>query len=217
MYPEQGPNHPHTRAMPTPPEYGAGASDFAPQDPYQAQSYQGSQYQGSQYQGPHYPGGQYQEQPYQEQPYQEQPPQPTRSSSTTAWLLATVAGLVAAVFAVLWLISLGSNNKSNAQPPATVTQTQATTVTTTETSVTTTTTTVTKDAPAPTPRPAPDPDASWPPAPTGAPSGFEWARMGPYDSVWTCDQAASQWPASKTECFRGPDGRAYFYGMRQAA
>lgn len=48
---------------------------------------------------------------------------------------------------------------------------------------------------------------------------MEWATKGPYQSTWTCGQAADvEMPgANKSECFQGPDGMAYFYFLRQAA
>ena len=44
---------------------------------------------------------------------------------------------------------------------------------------------------------------------------MEWALIGPYQSVHTCEQARDQWPVSSQPCQQHTDG-AYFYGLRQA-
>ena len=41
--------------------------------------------------------------------------------------------------------------------------------------------------------------------------------MGPYGSLFTCEQARDSWPVQSSACYTGGDGNAYFDGMRQAA
>ncbi|GAA1094729.1 hypothetical protein [Tsukamurella spumae] len=54
---------------------------------------------------------------------------------------------------------------------------------------------------------------------TGAVSAapaYEWVRIGPYSSTWTCEQARDSYPANSRKCFTASNGKAYFYGIRQA-
>ena len=69
------------------------------------------------------------------------------------------------------------------------------------------------------PEPAPQQQAPQQQAP-GQPSGppaMEWATLGPYGSLFTCEQARDVWPVDSHACYTGADGNAYFEGMRQAA
>lgn len=71
------------------------------------------------------------------------------------------------------------------------------------------------------------PPATSPPAPTTTRPEFpgppdvapganrEWARYGPYSSLWTCGQSQGAWPERTSECFMF-EGQAYYYGIRQA-
>ena len=45
---------------------------------------------------------------------------------------------------------------------------------------------------------------------------MEYATMGPYGSLFTCEQARDSWPVQSSPCYTGSDGNAYFEGMRQA-
>lgn len=45
---------------------------------------------------------------------------------------------------------------------------------------------------------------------------MEYATMGPYGSLFTCEQARDSWPVQSSPCYTGGDGNAYFEGMRQA-
>lgn len=63
------------------------------------------------------------------------------------------------------------------------------------------------------PEPAPQQQA---PAQSGPPA-MEWATLGPYGSLFTCEQARDVWPVDSHACYTGADGNAYFEGMRQAA
>lgn len=51
---------------------------------------------------------------------------------------------------------------------------------------------------------------------TAGAAPMEWARFGPYASTWTCEQARDNHPVTSRPCFYGSDGRAYYYGLRQA-
>ena len=68
------------------------------------------------------------------------------------------------------------------------------------------------------PEPAPQQQAPSQPAPAqpGSPA-MEWATLGPYGSLFTCEQARDVWPVDSHACYTGTDGNAYFEGMRQAA
>lgn len=46
---------------------------------------------------------------------------------------------------------------------------------------------------------------------------MEYATMGPYGSLNTCEQTRGMWPVQSSPCYIGGDGNAYFDGMRQAA
>lgn len=80
------------------------------------------------------------------------------------------------------------------------------------------TVTVTRTAePAPAPTQPPSPRQTQPPSPPyAAGAGMEWTLRGPYASLWTCDQAADQWPSNTSNCFMH-DGAAYYWAIRQAA
>lgn len=68
------------------------------------------------------------------------------------------------------------------------------------------------------PEPAPQQQAPAQPAPTqSGPPAMEWATIGPYGSLFTCEQARDVWPVDSHACYTGADGNAYFEGMRQAA
>lgn len=69
------------------------------------------------------------------------------------------------------------------------------------------------------PEPAPQqqaPQQQAPQQPSGPPA-MEWATLGPYGSLFTCEQARDVWPVDSHACYTGADGNAYFEGMRQAA
>ena len=69
------------------------------------------------------------------------------------------------------------------------------------------------------PEPAPQqqaPQQQAPQQPSGPPA-MEWATIGPYGSLFTCEQARDVWPVDSNACYTGADGNAYFEGMRQAA
>lgn len=56
------------------------------------------------------------------------------------------------------------------------------------------------------------------PAPArSGPPAMEWATIGPYESLFTCEQSRDAWPVDSHVCYTGADGNAYFEGMRQAA
>lgn len=68
------------------------------------------------------------------------------------------------------------------------------------------------------PEPAPQqqaPQQQAPQQPSGPPA-MEWATLGPYGSLFTCEQARDVWPVDSHACYTGADGNAYFEGMRQA-
>ena len=68
------------------------------------------------------------------------------------------------------------------------------------------------------PEPAPQQQAPAQPAPAqSGPPAMEWATIGPYGSLFTCEQARDVWPVDSHACYTGADGNAYFEGMRQAA
>lgn len=68
------------------------------------------------------------------------------------------------------------------------------------------------------PEPAPQQQAPQQPAPAqSGPPAMEWATLGPYGSLFTCEQARDVWPVDSHACYTGADGNAYFEGMRQAA
>ena len=68
------------------------------------------------------------------------------------------------------------------------------------------------------PEPAPQQQAPQQPAPAQfGPPAMEWATLGPYGSLFTCEQARDVWPVDSHACYTGADGNAYFEGMRQAA
>ncbi|MET3944328.1 hypothetical protein [Corynebacterium mucifaciens] len=68
------------------------------------------------------------------------------------------------------------------------------------------------------PEPAPQQQAPQQPAPAqSGPPAMEWATIGPYGSLFTCEQARDVWPVDSHACYTGADGNAYFEGMRQAA
>ena len=68
------------------------------------------------------------------------------------------------------------------------------------------------------PEPAPEQQAPAQPAPAqSGPPAMEWATLGPYGSLFTCEQARDVWPVDSHACYTGADGNAYFEGMRQAA
>ena len=68
------------------------------------------------------------------------------------------------------------------------------------------------------PEPAPQQQAPAQPAPAqSGPPAMEWATLGPYGSLFTCEQARDVWPVDSHACYTGADGNAYFEGMRQAA
>ena len=60
------------------------------------------------------------------------------------------------------------------------------------------------------------PQQQAPQQPSGPPA-MEWATLGPYGSLFTCEQARDVWPVDSHACYTGSDGNAYFEGMRQAA
>ncbi|MCG7290179.1 MULTISPECIES: hypothetical protein [unclassified Corynebacterium] len=64
--------------------------------------------------------------------------------------------------------------------------------------------------------PEPAPQQQAPQQPSGPPA-MEWATLGPYGSLFTCEQARDVWPVDSHACYTGSDGNAYFEGMRQAA
>lgn len=64
--------------------------------------------------------------------------------------------------------------------------------------------------------PEPAPQQQAPQQPSGPPA-MEWATLGPYGSLFTCEQARDVWPVDSHACYTGADGNAYFEGMRQAA
>lgn len=64
--------------------------------------------------------------------------------------------------------------------------------------------------------PEPAPQQQAPHQPSGPPA-MEWATLGPYGSLFTCEQARDVWPVDSHACYTGADGNAYFEGMRQAA
>lgn len=64
--------------------------------------------------------------------------------------------------------------------------------------------------------PEPAPQQQAPQQPSGSPA-MEWATLGPYGSLFTCEQARDVWPVDSHACYTGSDGNAYFEGMRQAA
>ena len=65
---------------------------------------------------------------------------------------------------------------------------------------------------------APEQQAPAQPAPAqSGPPAMEWATLGPYGSLFTCEQARDVWPVDSHACYTGADGNAYFEGMRQAA
>lgn len=43
---------------------------------------------------------------------------------------------------------------------------------------------------------------------------MEWATIGPYGNLFTCEQARDVWPVDSHACYTGADGNAYFEGMR---
>lgn len=64
---------------------------------------------------------------------------------------------------------------------------------------------------------APEQQAPAQPAPAqSGPPAMEWATLGPYGSLFTCEQARDVWPVDSHACYTGADGNAYFEGMRQA-
>lgn len=68
------------------------------------------------------------------------------------------------------------------------------------------------------PEPAPQQQTPQQPAPArSGPPAMEWATIGPYGSLFTCEQARDVWPVDSHACYTGADGNAYFEGMRQAA
>mgnify|MGYP002712098795 CR=1 FL=1 len=68
------------------------------------------------------------------------------------------------------------------------------------------------------PEPALQQQAPAQPAPArSGPPAMEWATIGPYGSLFTCEQARDVWPVDSHACYTGADGNAYFEGMRQAA
>lgn len=62
----------------------------------------------------------------------------------------------------------------------------------------------------------PAPQQQAPQQPSGPPA-MEWATLGPYGSLFTCEQTRDVWPVDSHACYTGADGNAYFEGMRQAA
>ena len=152
------------------------------------------------------------------------PQQPERSPNAAMWLAVLFgAAAFAMLVALIVVVSSGDDSSATAAEQTrwtTATETITRISTTTDTTTTTRTTTVREGArttqpPARTTQP--QQTAQWPSPPYSAPSGFEWARLGPYASTWTCGQASDSWPAGKSECFIGPDGQAYYYGLRQAS
>ena len=59
--------------------------------------------------------------------------------------------------------------------------------------------------------PEPAPQQQAPQQPSGPPA-MEWATLGPYGSLFTCEQARDVWPVDSHACYTGSDGNAYFGG-----
>lgn len=70
--------------------------------------------------------------------------------------------------------------------------------------------------PQPEPEPEPEPEPRPSPAPDSGPPPLEWATLGPYESIEACEDTRSRWPVQSDPCFNGPNGKAFFRGMRQA-
>lgn len=65
------------------------------------------------------------------------------------------------------------------------------------------------------PEPALQQQAPAQPAPArSGPPAMEWATIGPYGNLFTCEQARDVWPVDSHACYTGADGNAYFEGMR---